>query len=234
MGEPTPEPDGTVRREPGAATGLVEQVLLQLERAGFEQAPRFLGRDEAGREILTYLPGTVVHESPRFDPILLHSIGVSIRRFHDIMADSGLAGGAETVGHGNLGPHSLVVEPERLVGIISWRDYVAPTSRRSDLAHAVWYTADIGEQGPDLQRQGRNARVLCDGYGDGDHDAVLAALAARFERARRTHLRAGRAPSVEIFDRKLRWLHTHTPRLLALMADGETPRSLASPGSAEH
>ncbi|MDX2972995.1 hypothetical protein [Kribbella solani] len=38
---------GTVRRPPGERDELVRDVLLHLERAGFEGAPRFLGVDSA-------------------------------------------------------------------------------------------------------------------------------------------------------------------------------------------
>src|SRR3712207_5352286 len=47
----------TVRRPVGAHSGLAHQVLRLLETRGFEGAPRFLGIDGKGREILSFLEG---------------------------------------------------------------------------------------------------------------------------------------------------------------------------------
>ena len=51
---------GTVRRPAGPWTPAVHALLRHLEARGFAGAPRVLGLDEQGREILTYLPGETV------------------------------------------------------------------------------------------------------------------------------------------------------------------------------
>ena len=47
----------TVRRPVGRWTPAVHSLLRYLEEVGLEGAPRVLGIDEKGREVLTYLPG---------------------------------------------------------------------------------------------------------------------------------------------------------------------------------
>ena len=47
----------TVHRPVRRWTTTVHAVLRHLERAGFTEAPRVLGFDDAGREVLTYLQG---------------------------------------------------------------------------------------------------------------------------------------------------------------------------------
>jgi len=47
----------TVRRPRHARSDLVHAVLRHLEAAGFDGAPRLLGIDEHGREVLTYIDG---------------------------------------------------------------------------------------------------------------------------------------------------------------------------------
>ena len=47
----------TVRRPPKGNAAFVHDLLLFLEDQGFGFAPRFLGMDEQGRDILTYLEG---------------------------------------------------------------------------------------------------------------------------------------------------------------------------------
>ena len=49
----------TVRRPRAGGAELHEAVLLHLERAGFDGAPRFLGVDEQGRQILSFVEGDV-------------------------------------------------------------------------------------------------------------------------------------------------------------------------------
>jgi hypothetical protein len=49
----------TVRRPVGPHSPLVHALLAHLESADFEGAPRFLGIDRSGREVLSYIDGEV-------------------------------------------------------------------------------------------------------------------------------------------------------------------------------
>jgi hypothetical protein len=49
----------TIRRSTGPWTPAVHGLLRHLEVADFQGAPRVLGLDEQGREVLTYLEGEV-------------------------------------------------------------------------------------------------------------------------------------------------------------------------------
>src|SRR5690349_11720666 len=57
----------TVRRPTGPWSRTVHAFLDHLGRVGFGGAPRVLGIDEQGREILTYLDGDVFHD-PNWEP----------------------------------------------------------------------------------------------------------------------------------------------------------------------
>jgi hypothetical protein len=48
----------TVRRPTGPHTPFVHSLLRHLEEVGFDGAPRVLGIDEQGREILTFIEET--------------------------------------------------------------------------------------------------------------------------------------------------------------------------------
>ena len=50
----------TVRRPMPADPDYVHELLAHLERCGFEGAPRFLGVDSRGREIVSYIEGTTL------------------------------------------------------------------------------------------------------------------------------------------------------------------------------
>src|SRR4051812_16958980 len=49
----------TVRRPLRPWSGSVHKLLQRLEESGFVGAPRFLGVDERGREILSFVPGEI-------------------------------------------------------------------------------------------------------------------------------------------------------------------------------
>jgi hypothetical protein len=51
--------DNTVRRPAGPWTPAVHALLAHLHDAGFDGAPRPLGIDEQGREVLDFVPGVV-------------------------------------------------------------------------------------------------------------------------------------------------------------------------------
>lgn len=77
----------TVRRPVGPQTPAVEAFLRHLEAVGFDGAPRHLGYDERGREVLTYVPGEVAawDEPPEWvatDEALVSVVRL-MRRMHE-------------------------------------------------------------------------------------------------------------------------------------------------------
>ena len=49
----------TVHRRPGVRAGFVHELLGFFQQSGWPGAPRFLGFDEQGREILSFMDGHV-------------------------------------------------------------------------------------------------------------------------------------------------------------------------------
>src|SRR5919108_6224129 len=79
----------TVRRPWRPMSSSAWALFDHLERVGFDGAPRFLGVDERGREMLSYIPGEAVVE-PYEDWALtdeaLVSVAELLRRYHDAAA----------------------------------------------------------------------------------------------------------------------------------------------------
>lgn len=75
----------TVRRPVGPWSSSVHELLLHLENVGFAGAPRFLGIDEQGREILSLVPGESAWPPP-LDLPLLESAASLLRTYHDAVA----------------------------------------------------------------------------------------------------------------------------------------------------
>lgn len=125
----------TVRRPVGPWSPVVHALLRHLESAGFDAAPRFLGIDQAGREILTFLPGVLMSDAPNLcgDDDVLADAGTLVRDLHDAGAGFVLPAGAprwegsvDPVGgtvalHGDLAPWNVIVGEGGLT-LIDWDD----------------------------------------------------------------------------------------------------------------
>jgi len=82
----------TVRRPAQQQSAAVADYLQHLQVVGFAGAPRFLGRDRSGRDVLDYLEGDVAGDPPEpwaAEAGLLASVGVLVRRLHEASAGYG-------------------------------------------------------------------------------------------------------------------------------------------------
>ena len=191
-------------------SGYVAEVLGHLERVGFDGAPRWLGRTSDGYDSLSYIEGTVPTHAP-FDMDDSQLVGAAdlVRRFHDAVAETSLSRGAETVCHGDLGPHNTVFRGGRPVAIIDWDDGVGPGRRAVDFADAVWGFADVTDDSVPVAEQARRVAMMCTGYPGMTPRIVVDELGAQFERARRNHEAAGRPRPRQVFEELLAWLQRH-------------------------
>ena len=73
----------TVRRPKTPASSTVKSLLVHLERKGFSAVPRYLGVDEQGRDILTYVPGSVPTKWQLYPDEIICLAGRLLREFHD-------------------------------------------------------------------------------------------------------------------------------------------------------
>jgi aminoglycoside phosphotransferase (APT) family kinase protein len=130
----------------------VHLLLGHLADRGFTQAPRPLGFDDDGREVLTYLAGATVG-SARPWPSWVHSdealveVAEWLRGYHDAVADFAPPDGAVwregrtwqggmIVAHNDAAPYNAVWDGG-LVGFVDW-DMAGPTTPEADLAWMVF------------------------------------------------------------------------------------------------
>jgi hypothetical protein len=186
----------TVRRIAGPWTPAVHALLEALDRGGVAEAPHPLGFDAAGREVLTYLPGTVLDDAPastRWSDDVLVECARLLRRVHD-------ASGAlvleerewrtrahhpvEVICHNDFAPYNILVRDGRVNGIIDF-DMASPGPRIWDVAYLAYRLVPFAEdalESPHISADGRLDRVrrLVDAYGvDFGVDEVLRVAAER-------------------------------------------------------
>ena len=211
----------TVRRPMGPRAPFVHGLLRFLETVGFEGAPRVLGVDGEGREILSFVEGRVLHGHRPSDAQLSKAAAL-IRRLHDATEGAVLAAGSEIVAHNDLGPHNTVFVGDEPVAFIDWED-AAPGTRLFDLANAVWGFADVGENGGPVAEQARRVRLMCDAYGWDDPRGILDEIHADWRRALANHERAGRRGPSLVFEGMVHWMSLHVEELKVQAASDRPP-----------
>jgi hypothetical protein len=233
----------TVRRPLRPNSAATKALLDHLERVGFEAAPRHLGIDEYGREVLSYIPGEAAIEPyPRWaltDEAMV-SVAQLLRRYHDAVAsfdpsvhhwphplphrfDQGL------VSHNDPNLDNFIFENGRAIALIDF-DLASPGSTAWDLACTARLWAPLRNpcDNPTQLRRRSLARLalLADAYG-----ASSETRAELIEAVVETHdwcyaiVRAAVAAGHEAFglywsgggkpraDRTRRWLATHAPQM---------------------
>lgn len=169
----------TVRRPAGPSTPAVHALLTHLHEVGFRAAPRLLGIDDQGREVLTFVPGNVVWPDRFFllEPAQrLALLARLIRDFHDAVQDFTpppdahwqvliAAEGSDIIAHQDLAPWNLVVGDEDEWAFIDW-DSAAPGSRLWGVAYAMHGFIPLSAH-PDWQRTDAEdrLRIFADAYG---------------------------------------------------------------------
>lgn len=177
--------EGRVHRLTGPWTPAVHGLLRHLEGVGFDGAPRVVGFDDKGREVLSWVEGEA--------PILpwpawmqtdaaLSGLARLLRRYHDAVASFVPLPGAEwrrwlgspggpIIRHGDLWCPNVIFRRGLPVALIDW-EFAQPGTHLDDLGSAakVWVPLISDERaGADgwtlpVDRIGR-LRVLCDAYG---------------------------------------------------------------------
>lgn len=148
----------TVHRLGGPWSPAVLDLLRHLEQQGFDGAPRAVGFDARGREVLSYVDGEAAAALP--DPgagvvagdhwvwrdDVLVSLGSLVRAYHDAAATFPWAGRhwqldvrqpVETICHNDISPWNVVLRAGAPVALIDWES-AAPGPRAWDLGYLAW------------------------------------------------------------------------------------------------
>jgi hypothetical protein len=240
----------TVRRPQSPTSRASRAVLEHLERVGFDGAPRFLGVDDEGREVLRFIPGQAATE-PDAEWALtdeaLVSVAALLRRYHEAVASFDPAGHVwpdfvppefrgGVISHDDPNLDNVIFCGERAVALIDF-DLASPGSVVWDVACAVRLWAPLRDE-PDMPDQVRNRsldrlRIFVDAYGLSrrDRPRVVDALLPAHERCYRvvrdavdrghdTFGRMWRDGGRERADRTRNWLASHDAEMRATLLAG--------------
>jgi hypothetical protein len=198
----------------------VHALLAHLELAGFEGAPRFLGIDGSGREVLSYIDGEVAGR-PRppwiADETRLASVGRLVRAYDDAAASFASPPDAlpdtlpddppgippapayppELIGHVDITPENVVFRDGRAHALIDF-DLAKPATRADEMLNAMLWWAPLSDPrdvDPLLQHVDvpARARILADAYGLSGTDRERVIEVAVLRTRRSWHLMKRRA-----------------------------------------
>lgn len=210
----------TVRRSVPRNAAYVHALLDHLEAKGFAGAPRYLGVDSAGREVLGFLEGEIAgrpHPGWVADEDRLVSVARLVRAYDDATLDfvppadvhpepgppepPGLPpepeGASEIVAHLDLTPENVVFREGRAYGLIDF-DMARPATRVDELYNAMLWWAPLNEPddvAPALRRVDpfRRCRLIADAYGMTAADRARLVEVAMLRTRRSWHLMKNRA-----------------------------------------
>jgi hypothetical protein len=161
----------TVRRPPPNRVGLMRDVLRHLERAGFDGAPRWLGVDDEGRVVLSWIEGETYTDRSQMHPYIgdppvrlefsdeqVAAALRLLRRYHDTFADGDVAV------HGDFGPWNLVWRAGVPVAMIDFDD-VYRGDPADDVAYALRMFVSYGFATAPPAELARGTRLALAAYG---------------------------------------------------------------------
>jgi hypothetical protein len=180
----------TVRRPMQTYSAATHDLLGHLERVRFDGAPRFLGVDEQGREVLSYVEGVApIAPYPAWAHTdeALGSVARLLRGYHDAVesfdpaahhwpTDIPAGFGPSLVSHNDPNLDNIVFRDGEAVGLIDF-DLAAPGSRIWDVSVAarLWCPLRPDDDVHDTRR-GRaleRLRIFVDAYGLGADERAL-------------------------------------------------------------
>ena len=162
---------GSTVRKPWIDNSPVVQSYLASLRSQGVDAPRPLGRDEAGRQVVEYVEGAIAMSQMPLEAEDLRRVGRMIRRIHDVSESVPLpdvadwemllpADNPNLLCHYDLAPWNLVIGDCWV--FIDW-DGAGPSTRLWDLAYAAQAFAMLVE-GQSVESASSRLRALIDGY----------------------------------------------------------------------
>jgi Ser/Thr protein kinase RdoA (MazF antagonist) len=186
-----------VRRSAGAWTPTIHELLEHLRASGVMEVPKPFGVDSEGRELLSFMPGTVAnYPLPDWlwsDAILEQAFSL-LRRMHDATTDFRSVDELwqlpaheprEVICHNDFAPYNLVFDEGKLVGVIDF-DTASPGPRIWDFAYLVYrlvpFVEDAGVVAPSGEQRIPRLEAAIRAYGiPFEVDDVFEAMSTRLE-----------------------------------------------------
>ncbi|QWC21111.1 phosphotransferase [Bacillus haikouensis] len=188
----------TVRRELKPQSAKIHTLFEHLEKKGYSHAPVFLGIDDKGREILSFIEGEAGNyplKEYMWSDEALEGIADMLRLYHDAVSDfpfddkwqpiDNTPQPYEVLCHNDFAIYNIIFNHKKPVGIIDF-DVAGPGPRMYDIAYTLYtcvplsrhYHSETGEEvlynsEKDAGQIKRRVRLFFEAYGmDFEEDFV--------------------------------------------------------------
>jgi hypothetical protein len=198
--------EDTVRRELKPESQKIHKLLKHLETKGFSHAPAFLGIDEKGREILSYIEGEAGNyplKEYMWADEALKDIANMLRLYHDAVSDFPLDESwhpidntpepYELLCHNDFAIYNIIFNHKKPIGIIDF-DVAGPGPRLYDIAYTLYtcvplsryYHSEAGEEvsyqsDNDAERIKRRVQLFFEAYGMDFKEDIVHMVLLRLE-----------------------------------------------------
>ncbi len=196
----------TVRRELKRESTKTHKILKHLENKGFSYAPTFLGIDEKGREILSFIEGEAGNyplKKYMWSNDVLKEIAKMLRHYHDAVSDFLIEASWQSIDntpqpfevlcHNDFAIYNIIFNHKRPVGIIDF-DLVGPGPKLWDIAYTLYtciplsrfYYSEAGEavhynSSLHADRIKQRITLFFESYGEGIEEGYLEMVLLRLE-----------------------------------------------------
>jgi Phosphotransferase enzyme family len=190
----------TIRRPARRSSQTIQALLRHIEAQGFEGAPKALGFDDQGREILSCLPGSAEHYPWRafvYSEDNLCRVARLLRAYHDATTSFrkpddanwlvAIPGAVEVICHGDIGPYNTIYVNNEAVAFIDF-ETAAPGPRIWDVAFAIYRFGRLCElsniakvSDGYLDKVAQRIRRFCDYYSLEDRTSLFDTVLQRLE-----------------------------------------------------
>jgi len=151
-----------VHRTQHANAKFIHALLRILEKEHYPFSPRFRGIDAKGREILSFIEGSVPNGVVLGKEQVVTFVRM-LRSLHDAVAGQPICGDAETICHNDFAPWNVLIKDGVPVGVIDF-DEAAPGKRVDDLAYFIWTFLDVGNTNITSSNMIKGIAHLIDAY----------------------------------------------------------------------
>ena len=175
----------TVRRSMSAPSPSVHRLLKHLEECGFEKSPKFLGIDDEGREILSFIPGSceITATAWKSETTLVSAANL-LRDLHEALTQYPTKpddiwryeyldkNQHEVICHNDFGLYNVVIQDNSCIGVIDF-DLAGPGPRLRDIAYAAYWFVPLSQAAEDMRKYAiadvengsRRFKSFCRAYG---------------------------------------------------------------------
>ncbi|GAB3056702.1 phosphotransferase [Salinicoccus sesuvii] len=208
----------TVRRELKLGSSKIHELLIHLDKKGFQQAPKFLGIDENGKEILTFFKGEAGNyplKAYMWSDEVLKEIAKMLRLYHDSVTDFSFDESwqfldntpppYEVICHNDFAIYNIIFNEKQPVGIIDF-DNASPGPRLWDIAYTLYTCVPLSRynllessertvsynHSKDAERTKRRIKLFFESYGEKVEENFLEMVILRLEGLTKTIVRKAR------------------------------------------